>query len=292
MKNSSILTETGTGELEIVKFIIDKQSYAINVIKTEAIIRIEKEIISVPMTNKEFVGNMSYRGEVIPVIDLRQVIKGEGYKQYNQCQGLSCEFNQNKAIFLIDKVESIERISWADIKQPDRLSGNNLVVGNILLNDEIIQMLDFEKILDNSSPDSVYKNKEIKIEKKDRSSINIVFAEDSSLLRNVLENTLKIAGINNIKQFKNGQDALEYIEENVDNIDVVITDIEMPKLDGHRLTKLLKENKKTAHLPIIIFSSLITQSLRHKGESVGADYQLSKPEVEKILPIIDKELNL
>jgi len=106
------------------------------------------------------------------------------------------------------------------------------------------------------------------------------------------------AGFTNLTFFNDGEEALTYLlklfdekgEKFTEKIDLMITDIEMPKLDGHTLTRRIKEHKHLKKLPIIIFSSLITGDLRHKGESVGADAQLSKPEVGQLVELIDSIL--
>ena len=71
-------------------------------------------------------------------------------------------------------------------------------------------------------------------------------------------------------------------------VGLVITDIEMPIMDGHRLTKLIKEDSETKHIPVIIFSSLINEQMRRKGESLGADAQLTKPEIANLVKVVDK----
>ena len=75
-----------------------------------------------------------------------------------------------------------------------------------------------------------------------------------------------------------------------ENVHCVITDIEMPQMDGHRLTKLIKSDDKLKHLPVIIFSSLVNEELRRKGESLGADAQLTKPEIGSLVDAIDELL--
>ncbi len=75
-----------------------------------------------------------------------------------------------------------------------------------------------------------------------------------------------------------------------ENVHCVITDIEMPQMDGHRLTKLIKSDDKLKHLPVIIFSSLVNEEMRRKGESLGADAQLTKPEIGSLVDAIDELL--
>jgi two-component system chemotaxis response regulator CheV len=120
------------------------------------------------------------------------------------------------------------------------------------------------------------------------------------MIRKVLLDTLTLAGYTNMRFFNDGQEALNYFDELVKTqgenykkeAQLLITDIEMPKLDGHTLTRRLKEHRILRTLPIIIFSSLITGDLRHKGESVGADAQMSKPEIGQLIEMIDLLLEI
>ena len=139
-----------------------------------------------------------------------------------------------------------------------------------------------------------------KIAVKDRSKYKIVLADDSPMIRKVLLDTLTSAGFTKLKFFDDGMQTYDYLmllaekkgEAFMDDIDLLITDIEMPQLDGHALTRRVKEHKILKKLPIIIFSSLITDDLLHKGDAVGADAQMSKPEIENLVVLIDKLLQI
>ena len=120
-------------------------------------------------------------------------------------------------------------------------------------------------------------------------------AEDSSLLRSLISNTLLEAGFQKIEIFENGKDALNYLSTSITNktdsektVDLIITDIEMPVMDGLFFTKQVKESPLLSNIPVVIFSSLITDDLRHKGENVGADAQISKPEIGELINVIDQ----
>nr|MCR4908972.1 response regulator [Lachnospiraceae bacterium] len=110
--------------------------------------------------------------------------------------------------------------------------------------------------------------------------------------------SLKKAGYINLTDFENGQDAWDYISRCVaegtlaQKVGIVITDIEMPIMDGHRLTKLIKTEDKTRKIPVVIFSSLVNDEMRKKGEQLGADAQLSKPEIGNLVREIDRLVNI
>lgn len=300
MEKSEILLESGTGEVEVLHFRVQGENYAINVVKVKEILHINN-ISKVPNSHPAIAGVSLIRGEVISVIDMEHVIKGTSMKNIESSMNLVCEFNQLKVAFAIDEVLGITRVSWNDITKPDDVTANSLVIGNIKYNDTILMLLDFEKIVMDISPKTGINESRIEnIIMKDRSPYKIVLADDSPLIRNVLKKVLSLAGFEHMIFFDNGAEALTYLqskakeygEKFTEEINLLITDIEMPKLDGHALTRRLKENRETRDLPIIIFSSLITESLYHKGENVGADAQMSKPEIDGLIDEIDRLLGI
>jgi two-component system, chemotaxis family, chemotaxis protein CheV len=301
VNKSGILTETGTGEVEILHFKVKGEHYAINVVKVKEILNIEN-LSRVPNSHPAVAGLSLIRGEVISVIDMRKVLENESNQNIKRSMILVCEFNNLKVAFAIDEVLGISRITWKQIQEPDSITGNTLVIGNINLNSRILMLLDFEKIVMDISPQAGINVDRLKDSQigKDRSSYRILLADDSPLIREVLKNTLTKAGITRLEFFNDGQSALDYMidlyekrgDEFINEINLVITDIEMPKLDGHTFTRKLKEHRGLRKVPVIIFSSLITGDLRHKGESVGADAQMSKPEVGKLVDLIDEFLEI
>ncbi len=294
-KEDGILLESGTGELEILHFTVQGEHYAINVVKVKEILNIDN-ISKVPNAHPAVPGISLIRGDVITVIDMRMVLENIKNNDVEKSMTLVCEFNNMKVAFSIDEVLGISRITWQQILKPSEITSSSLVIGNINLNEKILMMLDFEKIVMDISPQTgITQERMAGVEQKDRSGINLVLADDSPMIRQVLKDTLTTAGFENMKFYNDGAQALRYIsglaeafgDSFTDEITVLITDIEMPDLDGHTLTRTIKEDKIMKKLPVIIFSSLITGDLRHKGEAVGADAQLSKPEVAQLVELID-----
>lgn len=160
----------------------------------------------------------------------------------------------------------------------------------------MILLLDFESILLEINPQTGIRVEEVKkLGHRERSDKQIVAAEDSPLLRKLLHDTLSEGGYGQVEFFENGADALAYLESladqggNVtDQVQLIITDIEMPQMDGHHLTRRIKSDQRLKDLPVIIFSSLITNDLKHKGHMVGAEDQISKPEISELIKTIDK----
>lgn len=294
-----ILLESGTNEVEILRFKVAGELYAINVVKVSELLHIDN-LAKVPNAHKAIPGVSLIRGEVITIIDMLQVLEGRKFENVEKAMTLVCEFNQLKVAFAIEEVLGISRITWTDIQKPNDITNTSLVIGNINLNDEIVMLLDFEKIVMDISPQSGITLDRIKnIEYRDRSAYKLVLAEDSPMIREVLLTTLTQAGFVNLTFFNDGLEAYNYLMNIVEEygpnfkskVDLLITDIEMPQLDGHTLTRRIKEHRTLNKLPVVIFSSLITQDLLHKGEAVGADGQMSKPEIDRLVSVIDELLD-
>jgi two-component system, chemotaxis family, chemotaxis protein CheV len=297
--NNNILLESGTGELEILEFVINDKHYAINIIKVKEVIN-ATNLTKLPDSHPAIAGLTLYRDKIITLIDLKYVLEKQ-HKNEIQAKIILCEFNKIEVAFSIDTIVGVHRIKWEKITKPDDISVNSLVIGNIILNNKILLLLDFEKIVTDISPSTgISADKIVDITYKDRSNVKLVLADDSPLIRKLLKDTLSKAGFNNLIIFDDGKQVLDYLlnlvevkkDKFIKDVQVLITDIEMPQMDGHTLTRKIKEHSILRKLPVILFSSLITSDLKHKGESVGADAQLSKPEIGELVTCIDGFTNL
>ena len=236
------------------------------------------------------------RETMITAIDLKNCL------QRGECtpSGLFIITNFNKLdiAFHVDNVVGIHRVSWRDIIKPDATvstTEEGISTGIIKYNDKLIIILDFEKIVSDINPETGLKITDIdELGERERSDVPVLIAEDSVLLNKLIVDSLKKAGYQNLIHTKNGQEAYDVIEtckkEGTlkDHVQCIITDIEMPLMDGHRLTKLVKDDPETADIPIIIFSSLVNDEMKRKGEALGANAQLSKPEIGNLVRIIDE----
>lgn len=197
----------------------------------------------------------------------------------------------------MDEVCGIHRLSWADIIKPDstiNIEESGVSTGVIKLEDRLIVILDFEKIVTDISPETGLQVSDLEsLEARNRSDAPILIAEDSPLLSKLITDCLKKAGYTKLIVNSNGQEAwdklCEFRKDGTldEKVHMIITDIEMPLMDGHRLTKLVKEDETFRHIPVVIFSSLVNEEMRHKGEMLGADAQLTKPEIGKLVGAID-----
>ncbi|KSU62331.1 chemotaxis protein CheV [[Bacillus] enclensis] len=294
--SKGILLESGTNELEMVEFEVQGNKFGINVIKVKEIIQ-PAAVIPVPHSHTHVKGLIQLRGEVLPVVDMARVL-GLQEKDSPQSKFIVCEFNKQKVVFHVHNVTQIHRISWNQIEKPSEMySGiKSGIIGVVKREDSMVLMLDFESIMVEINPESgIHIDQVKKLGKRERRNKKIVAAEDSPLLRKLLNETLTEAGYDSIEFFENGADAFAYLESLSegsgpieDSVGLVLTDVEMPQMDGHHLTKRIKSHPVLKKLPVIIFSSLITNDLRHKGELVGAEDQVSKPEIAELISKIDQ----
>ena len=296
--DTKILLENGTNELEVLEFKLGENSYGINVAKISEIIPYAP-VTPVPNSHPSIEGIFMPRDKMITAISLKNALQlGESTPD-----GLFIITNFNKldVAFHVDRVIGISRFSWKDIIKPDSTINNDesgISTGVIKLDDRLVIILDFEKIVTDISPETGLKLNEVSaLSERERSDAAILIAEDSHLLNKLISDALSTAGYVKQKRTEDGLEAWNYInkclaEGNIDKyVDLIITDIEMPQMDGHRLTKLVKSDDRLKHIPVVIFSSLVNDEMRKKGEALGADAQLSKPEIGRLVEEIDKLLS-
>lgn len=297
MEHKGILLESGTNELEIVEFEVANNKFGINVIKVKEIIQ-PIPVTFIPHAHPHVEGIIQLRGEVLPVVDMLRVLGIQSTERNPQQKYIVAEFNKQRVVFHVDNVTQIHRISWNQIEKPSDMyqGGTSQVIGVIKQNEQMILLLDFERIMVDINPESGISVESVKkLGKRERTGKRILIAEDSPLLRKLLFDTMNEAGYDNVEFFENGRDAYEYLEgiaksgnDIAEHIQLVVTDIEMPQMDGHHLTRKIKEHPDLQKLPVIIFSSLITDDLRHKGDQVGAEDQISKPEIAELILRVDQ----
>lgn len=292
---TKILLQNGTNELEVLEFILDGNSYGINVAKIREIITYQP-VTPVPNAHPSVEGIFMPRDQMITAIDLKNCLqRGE-----SKPGGLFIITNFNKLdiAFHVDAVVGIHRVSWVDIIKPGATvstTEEGVSTGIIKIDGKLIIILDFEKIITDINPETGLKVTEIeKLGERKENKIPILIAEDSVLLNKLIVDSLRKAGYDNLVRTENGQEAWDaickYKDEGTltDHVQCVITDIEMPIMDGHRLTKLIKSNDDLKQIPVIIFSSLVNEEMKRKGDELGADAQLSKPEIGNLVKVIDQ----
>ena len=300
---TNILLEAGTNELEIVEFYLEepksvaeesyKGYYGVNVAKVLEIIRMPKITEMPQVSHPSVLGAFNLRNQIIPLVDLGMWLKKEhGDKEPPKV--IVCEFNNVTTAFLVSGVTRIHRISWEEVEAPNKYMSSlasNSITGVVRLEGRIIFILDLEKIVAELNPELGLRFEENVTWEAD-TQYRALIADDSTLIREMIGDLLHRANFLVEKTTHGGEcwERLLHIkkiaeDENrpvTDYVQVVISDIEMPVMDGHNLTKRIKEDPVLKALPVILFSSIISDKLRHKGDTVGADDQISKPEITQV----------
>ena len=293
--DTKILLENGTNELEVLEFKLDGNAYGINVAKIKEIINY-MEVTPVPNAHPSIEGIFMPRDAMITAIDLKNCLQ----RGVSEPGGLFIVTNFNKLdiAFHVDSVVGIHRVSWREIIKPGSTvstSEDGVSTGIIKFEDRLIIILDFEKIVTDINPETGLKLADIEeLGERHRIDVPILIAEDSPLLNKLIVDSLHKAGYANLIHTENGQQAYDVIQECrkegtlKEHVQCIITDIEMPIMDGHRLTKLVKSNDETKDIPVVIFSSLVNEDMKRKGEALGANAQLSKPEIGNLVRVVDE----
>ncbi|MFI3249650.1 MAG: chemotaxis protein [Eubacteriales bacterium] len=297
--HSGILLESGTNEIEIMEFTIDGNLYGINVAKVREIM-MSAPVKPMPHAHHSVEGIFKPRDTVLTVIDLPYYLNGVSGEKGQKDIFVVTNFNRLYIAFRVHTVVGISRISWRDISKPDKaVSGGSesVATGIAQCNGQLVTILDFERIVADIAPETGIQSNTVKRSADHVNHKPVYVAEDSSLLARMIRESLVAAGYDNIRMFTDGQelwDALEkmrHFENITDHVSLIITDIEMPQMDGHRLTKLVKSDPKFKQIPLVIFSSLISEEMRVKGKQLGADDQLSKPEIGRLVEVLDRTLS-
>ena len=303
-KQTNILLETGTNEFELVEFLVEEKngkthSFGINVGKVREIIKTPK-IVDVPKAHPCVEGIADLRGKIIPMINLPKWLELETDKPLEKV--IITEFNNTTNGFLVNNVTRIYRISWKDLMQPEELNyedKKNCVTSIAKIEDKMILILDFEKIIGDIFPELYFTEEKTTLKKIDR-KIRTLIAEDSTIIRKLVNNALKDAGYI-VSVASDGESAYNQLLEILkkakeqnrsvkDFIDILITDLEMPKMDGAHLIKKVREIPEFDDLPIIVFSSMGTEENKKKLMKLGANDFISKPDVNILQEAIFRNL--
>ena len=290
-----ILLESGTNEIEIMKFTIGGNLYGINVAKVREIM-ISAPVKPMPHAHPAVEGIFKPRDAVLTVVDLPKYLGDEREKNPKDIF-IVTNFNKMFIAFRVHTVDRISRISWTDIQKPDKTvsGGAESVATSIAQCDgELVTILDFERIVAEIAPETSIQMSEVEqLGPRERNDKPIWVAEDSILLSKMIEDSLRKANYVNLHMFSNGLELWESLSALPQDgtlerdVALIITDIEMPQMDGHRLTKLVKDSSRFKEIPLIIFSSLISEEMRRKGRDLGADEQLTKPEIGHLVDVMD-----
>ncbi|MBQ3377403.1 MAG: chemotaxis protein CheV [Synergistaceae bacterium] len=288
-----VTTEVGTNEWQLVVFVLGEQSFAINVDKTREILR-WPGCRAIPDAPVALIGITSVRGEVLPMVDLRVFLGIPPVAPLEQSKVIIAEFNEVKLGFVVDAVERIYRIKSEDLDAS--MTGKYLgdwILYVIKRDTRNVLLLDYEAIVQTISPQLVIQHtadttKAVAMMEGvgHPADYHIIVAEDSPLIRKQIEDALIASGFTNLRICADGKAAFDAIVHEGEHCDLLITDVEMPRLDGLTLTRRIKENVETKNIPVIVFSSIMANDIKNKAASVGANYQVTKPEINLLVEYV------
>ncbi|MCA2017468.1 chemotaxis protein [Vibrio tritonius] len=316
--SSSILLESGTNELEIIEFHLEKVLpngktktcyYGINVAKVREVIRVP-ETTDYPNAQPHMIGVFSSREILTPLVDLAGWLGVPVSPDINKKYVIVTDFNRMTNGFLIDSISRIHRISWNDVESPSQFleaGEQDCVVAVVRQDDKLIMILDFEKIIADINPELSMEKYDVKVDRTvdlnrkmvaKRNGKTVMVVDDSAFIRSLIQDTLSSAGYN-IIACKDGGEAFEKLTEIAnhsksegvstdDFVNAVVTDVEMPRMDGMHLVKRLRDSEAYKELPIVMFSSLMSDDNREKALALGANDTITKPEIGKMVTLMDK----
>jgi len=300
--DNEIIYDSTTNELQLLEFLVGHEFFGINIAKVSEIIRFT-ELTPVPSSPDAIEGVFMHRDKLVTVIDLHVVLTLPLQEEHGNGLFIVCDFEQFSVAFHVSTVLGIQRLTWSSIEKPpavNKNSDNSITTGMAKLDDKIIMILDFEKIICDLSLNPEFEQEDFdNIEVPSTIDLNrhLVVAEDSPFLCKVLMDALKNVGFKNIHSYYNGSDAWDYIRSKKgsptlrNDIAAVISDIEMPQMDGHTLTRLIKEDKELKGIPVFMFSSLIHENMRGRGDSAGADGQFSRSQIGELITALTEHLS-
>lgn len=297
----NILLNAGTNELEVLIFRLADGWFGLNVAKVREVVR-PVELVESPHRHPSVMGMFNMRGAVLPVVDLGLHLgMTEGWQDdWPEGRIIVTEFNQMRTGFLVDAVDKIHRMSWEEVRPAPDLDVAGPVdpeytcatTGNFDLGEKLILMVDFESVADSILMDRRLNFERVENEGSvDRASKSVILAEDSPFMRQLMERVLKASGYAKLTVCADGQSAWEAIDKAGDSIDAIVSDIEMPRMDGLHLCAKIKADKRFDDVPVVLFSSLVSVDNVKKGQQVGADVQMPKPELAEMVRLVDRAVS-
>lgn len=308
LKNIDARTRlAGTNKLEILLFSLGNdlrtgrtETFGINVFKVREVMR-TPQITAAPDMPSAVKGMVSLRGVLVPVVDLSEFI-GMQVETPREIM-IVTEYNGHTQGFLVESVDTILRLDWAKMRVPPEMltanMGGLVTAVTELADGRLVMLLDVERIL---SETAKYEDEMVysQIRPLGRQDLSIVYADDSSVARGQIERTLNALGIRGVMAM-NGLQAWQELLKIANYADatgrpvkelvqLVLTDVEMPEMDGYILTKNIKSDSRFAGIPVVMHSSLSSTSNQQLGRSVGVDEYVSKFEAQRLAETLSRLL--
>jgi len=277
-----------------------RQAFAINVLKMKEIVPYES-LNKLPGSHHAVVGIAHLRGSPLTVIDLASAIGMRpisSHPDLSQYSIIVSEFSRTLQGFLVSRVDRIISLNWKDILPPPRASGHaSFITGVTHVDDQLVEIIDVERALNSVAPNEGSHNQEFDIDQELLEQLQqklVLVVDDSSLARKQVTSTLDTIGLNYVTA-QDGKDALgklKALQEEGRTVDLIISDIEMPEMDGYSLTRELRKDQDLSSTYILLHTSLSGAVCNENAQASGADAALTKFVTEELTAAVMKGLAL
>ena len=292
---NAILLQSGTNEVEVLVFRVGGFTLGINVAKVREVLT-SPTVTALPDSHPSICGCFRLRDSVIPCLSLHKHLDEPPSCPPEEAVVILTEFNQHQIGFLVDVVERIHRISWTNVMAAPAIIAQTKapVTAVSQIDGRLILMLDFEMIADQVALGEQQGESILNELGVERAAQRVAIADDSATARKAVENTLRQSGYNDLHIFENGAEAWNWLAASADQrpgrppVDLMISDVEMPQVDGFHLTKRIKDHPQLREIPVLLYSSILTPDNAKKGKAVAADAQIAKPELHRVVEMADK----
>lgn len=282
--------------LEMMEFEVGDNAYAINIAKVREVVQYSRPTPS-PDQHPCVEGILMLRGNPVPIIDLAKRLGTSDSSNPDRDLFIITTFNKLVVGMHVHRINGIKKKAWSEINEPDETISrynNCIVTGIVNTPKKIVVLLDFEKIVADINPTTTIQVSDVK-KTVDASLLGkpIMIVDDSQMLTGLIRSSLEKAGFTNIVSKSNGKDAWDALfsykgSSNVtDIVSLVISDIEMPVMDGLTLCKKIKDDNVLNKIPVILFSSINDESTSIKGKQAGCDAHLAKPQIDSLVSVIE-----
>ena len=316
MATDAILLESGTDELEVLEFTLRGNIFGVNVLKIQSIEQFERsKLTTIPFATPANPGVFRFRDRSIPMIDLSEElgIQADVAEKSASDAGqgkrgavvLVTQFNSMMIAFLVDAATRIHRVRWSDISPMSEIfdqGGFCAFTGSVNIEDHETLIVDMERICEKYFPAQglldLSHEEFLHSLQHERPNVKIMLAEDSKTVRRVICNVLARGNYTNVTTFDNGKLAYDALVDLIETaraagdplskfVDIIITDIEMPQMDGLTLCHHIKFRHNQTDLPVVLYSSLRRDQMLNKCKDVKADAYIPKPDCVRLVKMVD-----
>ncbi len=301
MSRENILLDAVSNDLEIIEFYLEEELddgsiytsyFGMNVAKVLSIIR-RPPVTGVPgKHHPAALGTFNLRGKVLPLVDLALWLGKKSPDNENR-KVIVSEFSSITTAFLVSGVNRIHRMTWGQVEPPGKhlqSFSHDSITGVVRFDQRIVFLLDMEQIIASMNPElslDAHAEQVPESAATQGHGLTVLIADDSAPIRAIIARVLEKTGFTVIRTTcgREAWDTLKALKSKADAagipvtdlVQLIISDIEMPDMDGHTLTRHIKEDPTFKVLPVVLFSSLISEVVYQKGVKAGADDQISKP---------------